>query len=110
MTDDARPASSLIDELRAVLAGLEHARRALNQGELAEADEFWPRLDSCARRLSALDRQERDGIQPAMLALLDELQRTIVAFGAEHRQLGDRLHSANRNMVAGSAYHQARSR
>ena len=111
MTDAARPSSPLIDELRAILAGLEHARRALGQGQLVEAEEFWPRLESCARRLAALDRQERDGgLQPVMLALMDELQRTIMAFTTEHRRLGDRLRSTSRSMAAGTAYHQARPR
>ncbi|MDH3659376.1 MAG: hypothetical protein OEU92_04985 [Alphaproteobacteria bacterium] len=110
MTNAARPSPPLIDELKAILAGVEHARRALAQGQLVEADEFWPRLESCARRLAALDRQERDGIKPVMLALMDELQRTIMAFTTEHHQLGDRLRSTSRSMAAGTAYRQAKIR
>lgn len=110
MTGAERPTGPLIDELRAILTALEHARRALGKDSLAETDELWPRLDRCARDLATLDRDERDGIKPLMLALSDELERTIAAFGAEHRNLGDKLKSASRNMAAGAAYRQAHGR
>lgn len=100
----------LIDEFQAILAALEHARRALDKGDLAETEELWPRLDRCARRLATLDHDERAGTKPVMLALLDELQRTIEAFGEEHRHLGDKLKSASRSMAAGAAYRQANGR
>lgn len=98
--------SPLIEELKAVIAGLEHARRTLHKDDPVEASELWLRLERCAGRLAMLDRQERDGVKPTLLALLDELERTIATFGAEHRHLGDKLKSANRSMAAGAAYRQ----
>ena len=110
MTDAPRPALSVINELRAILASLEHARRALGNDNLSEIDELWPRLDRCARRLAMLDRDDRDGIKPVILALLDELEQTMEVFGAEHRHLGNKLKSASRSMAAGAAYRQAKVR
>ncbi len=110
MTSIPRSAPLVISELRAILASLEHARRALGQGDLSETEGLWPRLDKCARRLVELDHDEREDIKPVMLALLDELERTIGAFGAERRHLGDKLKSASRNMAAGVAYRQATGR
>ena len=110
MTETALSASSLNEELKAVLAGLEHARRALDQGDLVDADALWPRLERCAQRVAALDPAERESVKPLMLALFDELERTIVVFGEERRQLGDRLRAANRNLAAGLAYRQSETR
>lgn len=97
---------SLIDELKAVLAGLEHARRALREDGLPETDGLWPRLERCASRLKTLDGQECHDIRPILLALLDELERTIATFGVEHRHLRDKLKSTRRSMAADAAYRQ----
>lgn len=110
MTGPPRPTLPMSGECQAVLAALEHARRTLGKGDLSETEELWPRLDRCARRLATLEPDERDGIKPVMLALLDELQRTIEAFGDEHRHLGEKLKSASRSMAAGAAYRQANGR
>ncbi len=110
MTDTPRSTPPLIDELRAILAALEHARRALANGDLSKIDELWLRLDNCARRLAVLDREGRDGVKPVMLALLDELERTIESFGAERQNLVDKLKSTSRSMAAGAAYLQAKAR
>ena len=58
----------------------------------------------------ALERVDRDTIKPTMLALLDELERTIVTFADEHRHLGDKLRSTSQSMAAGAAYRQAKTR
>lgn len=110
MTASPQPQQPLIDELRAILVALEHARRTLGQRVVLEADDLWPRLERCARRLSSLDLDERDGIKPTMLALLDELEKTISAFGEERRHLADKLKSRSRSLAAGAAYHQAKVR
>ncbi|MGI9510669.1 MAG: hypothetical protein ACR2QJ_15125 [Geminicoccaceae bacterium] len=109
MSAGDRP-TALIDELRAALIGLEHARRALGKGDGIPADDLWPRLERCARRFEELERGDRDAIKPVMLALLDELERSIAIFGAEHRKLGDKLRSTSQNMAAGVAYRQTKSR
>ncbi|MGI9501024.1 MAG: hypothetical protein ACR2P3_13380 [Geminicoccaceae bacterium] len=110
MTDAAPRTPPLIDDLQAMLVGLEHARRSFGKDGHFEADGLWPRLERCALRIAALDRNERDIVKPTMLALLDELEQAIAVFGAEHRQLGDKLRSASRNMAAGAAYRQAKAR
>lgn len=110
MTDIDRPQPPLIDDLRAVIVGLEHARRALVEGDISAAEDFWPRLERCAERLNGLERGDRDGVKAAMLALLDELERSIAIFGAEHRHLGDKLRSASQSLAAGAAYRQAKTR
>jgi hypothetical protein len=101
-------ASSLNDELQAVLTGLQRARQALDQDAFAETADLWPRLERCTRLLAPLDRNQRTMIRPALLALLDELQRTIAAFGTEHRLLGDRLRAASRSLAADAAYRRAK--
>ncbi len=93
-----------------MLVALEHARRTLGDSDILEADELWSRLDRCARRLSGVDSDERDAIKPIMLAVLDELEQTIAAFGAEHRHLAEKLKSRSRSLAAGAAYHQAKVR
>lgn|GEM_PF-4553777 len=110
MTSTPTPTHSLIDELRAVLSSVEHARRTLGGDSLSETNELWPRLEKCALRVSELGRDERDRMRPVMLALLDELQQTIAAFDAERHHLGNQLKSAHRNMAAGAAYRQAKAR
>lgn len=107
MTDACTPPSHLIDELRAVLASLEHARRRLGDGDIMDAEALRCRLEDCAHRIDALDRSGREAARPLMLALMDELARTIAAFGTEHRDLGDRLRSASRSLTADTAYRQA---
>ena len=110
MNDAAPTAATLTDDLRAAVAGLAHARRALGDGDFEEVGELWGCLDRCARRLSALDDAERLQVQPTMLALLDELERTMAAFDAERRDLAERFRSARRSMMAGAAYRQAKAR
>ena len=107
MTGGAPTASALIDDLKAAIAGLAAARQSLARGDLDMAGELWPRLDRCARGVAALRGDDRERVRPIMLALLDELERTIAAFGAEHRDLGDRLRSAGRSLAAEAAYRQA---
>lgn len=99
--------SSLHEELQAIITGLKLARRSLGNESLVETDEFWLRIEQCACRVAELDHLERDGVWPVMLALLDELERTVAAFDAEHRQLGVKLRSADRRMAAGAAYRKA---
>lgn len=94
----------LVDELQAIVTGLRHARRTLDDGKLAEMGEFSLRLEQCASRISSLSPNERDDISPVLLALLDELERTFAAFDKESRDLGDKLRSANRRIAADAAY------
>lgn len=108
MTGVPQPAPSVKDELRAIIAGLEHARRSLARDDLQEADELWPRLERCAREIATLDHTARKGLRPVMLALLDELERTIAAFGTKHGDLERKLRSASRSLAAGAAYRQTR--
>lgn len=110
MTDTSGPASSLADELRAALAGLEHARRRLGDGDLVGAEALWSRLEACAHQVDVLDRDAREAVGPLLLALVDELERTIATFDAEHRDLGARLRSTSRSLVADTAYRQAGTR
>ena len=107
MTGRLSTPPTLIDDLQAAIAGLAAARRALASEDFDGADELWHHLDRCAYALTALQGEDRDRMKPTMLALLDELERTIAAFGAEHRDLGDRLRSASRSLAAGAAYRQA---
>ena len=110
MTSTGIPAHSLSEELQTVLVGLGHARQMLGKNKLSEMDELWQRLEKCAHRLAKLDHEERDRVRPAMLSLLDELQKTITAFDAERRDLGDKLEATHRNMAAEAAYRQAKAR
>lgn len=110
MTDIDRPASQLVDDLDAVLAGLGKARRALAKGEISDSDHLWQQLERCALRMETIDHGERAAVKPMMLALLDELEQTIAVFGSEHRQIGEKLRSASKSLTAGAAYRQANSR
>ncbi|MEM7042738.1 MAG: hypothetical protein AAF543_08000 [Pseudomonadota bacterium] len=107
MTGDALSPSTLTDDLKAAIVGLAHARQALAAGDLDMADELWRGLDRCAYGLAAIDGDDRERMRPVLLALLEELERTVAVFGAEHRDLGDRLRSASRSLAAGAAYRQA---
>ncbi|MEZ5930488.1 MAG: hypothetical protein R3F54_00765 [Alphaproteobacteria bacterium] len=107
MNSVAPTASTLRDELLAVLTGLRHARQALDREALAQTADLWPRLERCARLVARLDRAQRSAIRPVLLTVLDELQRTIAAYGAEHRELRDKLKSASRNLAADAAYRRA---
>jgi len=100
----------LADALRAVICSLEHERSKLEQGNPARTDGLWRHLETCAKQIAALDREESDRMKPVLLTLLDELQRTMTAFDAEHRHIAEKLRSAHRNMAAGAAYQQAKSR
>jgi hypothetical protein len=95
------------EELKAIINGLEHARNALGDDRLKEAESLWPRLEQCAGRIARLDRAERDDVLPMMTAVLDELERTTAVFHAEHRHLGAEFQSANRRAAAGAAYSKA---
>ena len=102
--------SPLIDELKAMISGLEHARLSLNQGDIGKQDELWHRLDQCTLKIRTLDGVERDRLKPVMLALMDELGRTIETFTRERSALGEQLKSTSRNVAAGAAYRQAKVR
>jgi hypothetical protein len=110
MSDGVTLETPLIDDLQAALAGLEHARRVLDRDDLSDLETLWPRLERCATRIAALDQQGQVEAQPIMLALLDEVERTIAAFGVEHGHLADRLKSASLGLAAGAAYRQAKDR
>jgi hypothetical protein len=97
----------LLDELKAIITGLEHARHALDDDRLSETEGLWMRLEQCAGCIAKLDRAERDDVLPMMTAVLDELERTMAAFHAEHRHLGAEVQSARRRAVAGTAYRKA---
>lgn len=101
---------SLGEELRATLACLAHARQALRQDGLEHLDDFWPRIERCAERIAELGLEERRGLQPMLLALLDEVEVTIAAFAADFRQLREILRSTHRSQAAGAAYRQIRTR
>ena len=98
----------LADELKAIITGLEHARSALGENRLNEAESLWQKLEQCAGQIAKLDHAERDGVMPMMTAVLDELERTMAVFHAEHCHLGAELQSANRRATAGAAYHKAK--
>ncbi|MEL6965589.1 MAG: hypothetical protein AAFO01_22770 [Pseudomonadota bacterium] len=98
----------LADELKAIITGLEHARGALGANRLEEAEGLWQKLEHCAGRIAKLDHAERDSVLPMMTAVLDELERTMAVFHAEHRHLGAEFQSANRRATAGAAYHKAK--
>lgn len=95
------------DELKAIITGLEHARNALGDDRLTEAEGLWQRLEKCAGRIAKLDRAEREDVLPMMTAVLDELERTMAVFHAEHRHLGAEFQSAKRRAAAGAAYRKA---
>lgn len=103
-------ASLLIDELQAILGGLRQARRMLGKDSLPDSSDLWQRIETCANRLSRLEREERDPIKPTILALLDEVQQSISAFEAERCDLAERLKSTHRNKAADTAYRQAEAR
>lgn len=110
MTSSPALTHSLIDELQAITVGIGHARHLLGKDKYSETNDLWQRLETCACDLAKLDRNERDKLRPVLLTLLDELQKTISAFDAEHQDLGNKLKSTHRNMAAGAAYRQARAR
>jgi hypothetical protein len=95
------------DELQAIVTGLRHARHALGRGSLVETADLWPRLERSARLVAGLDRSQRSAIRPLLLAVLDELGRTVSAFGREQSQLRDRLKAASRSLAADAAYRRA---
>jgi hypothetical protein len=101
-------AAALADDLRAALAALDRARRALAANELNRLDEVWPVLERSASRIAELDPARRAELEPFLLALLDDVERTIEAFGAELRAVRDRIELAGRNRAAGEAYRRAR--
>lgn len=109
MSRATAPASSVSDELQAVLAVLRHARQALDQGNLAATADLWPRLERCARLVARLDRPQRSALRPVLLTVLDEIERTVGAFGAEQSLLRDRLKTASRSLAADAAYRRART-
>ncbi len=98
---------SLADELKSIITGLEHARSALGDDRLKEAESLWQRLEQCADRIAKIDRAERDDVMPMMTAVLDELERTMAAFHAEHRHLRAEFQSVHRRAAAGAAYRKA---
>lgn len=106
----APSASPLIDELHGILCGLRQARSMLGEDSLVDLSDLWQRIETCAHRLSKLERDERDLIKPTILALLDEVQQSIAAYDAERRDIADKLKSTHRNKAADAAYRQAEAR
>lgn len=100
----------VFEDLKAILTGLGHARSALADGDLAAMNELCRRLEDLAGRLGAAGEEGQERLRPLMLALLDEVERTIDAFASEHRDLRDQLRSAARNMAADAAYRKAGTR
>ena len=100
----------LADELRAVICGLVDERSKVSQENPEQNDGLWRRIETCAQHIAGLSSQEREEMKPMLLALLDELHRTIAVFDIEHRHIAEKLRSSHRNMAADAAYQQANTR
>lgn len=108
MQDDAPASGSLQDEAKAVLACLAHARQALKDDKLEPLDEIGLRIERYAQRIACLRPADRQGMQPLLLALLDDVDRTIEVYREELTRARTDLTSAYRGRAAGAAYRQVK--
>lgn len=103
--DDAQ-GSSLEAEMKAVLARLVHAREAQSRDKAEHLDDVGQHIQALARRIADLSPVERQGVRPLLLALLDEVERTIEVFQEGMAGMRQDLTSAHQSRTAGAAYRQ----
>lgn len=109
MSNDSEAADrTLREELKAISARLAHTRQVLQQGEAECLAEVGPRIEACARQIMDLPMTNRQLVQPLLLAVLDEVDRTIDIYQKELDRMRTDLTSAHQGRTAGAAYRQAR--
>lgn len=103
------PEQPLAPEIDGAIAELARARRAIHDDDFPILDGLWQHLERITARLAevGLDHQPRE-LRLSLLALIDELERTLEVFRTEHAALRDQLSLASRNLAAGAAYLRAR--
>jgi hypothetical protein len=105
--DDAAE-QALRDEMATVLVRLTQARRMLGQEEAWEADDLNRELQAVAGRIAGFSPIERRRMQPSLLALLDDVERTIAVFEEGLAGMRRDLSAANQGRTAGAAYRRKR--
>ena len=93
--------------MQAIVARLGHAREILNQANSDPFEEVRAWTEAYREELSDLSAAECQRLQPTLLALFDELGRTIIAYQTELRRLRTDLTSAHQGQAADAAYRQA---
>lgn len=101
------PDDSLRDRMQATLVRLGHARAILNQSSSDSLEDVCAWTEAFAEELSDLSPSDCQRLQPLLLAILDELGRTISIYQSELGRLRADLTSARQGQAAGAAYRQA---
>lgn len=96
-------------EIETVSARLRHARRSLGQDEDEFIQETCARMDHCAGQIAQLSGNVRARMQPSLLAVLDEVDQTMKAFGDELARKRQELASGNQGRAAGAAYRRTQN-
>lgn len=104
MNVECGPDRSLDSELEALIAELRRARQGLDRGGNPEIGGLLPRLKQVTTCLNDRQSGSNAGKPALLLALADELKRTIGAFSIMRDDLREELQTASRNMMAGAAY------
>ncbi len=108
MSNDDDAFGNLREEIKAISAHLAHTRQVLHQSETECLAEVGPRIEACAKQIRDLPMTARRPMQPLLLAILEEVDRTIDIYQAELEHLRAELTSAHQGRTANAAYRQAR--
>lgn len=99
--------AALAQELSAALGVLAGARRALADDHLPELQHLIDALEGLRVRLASLSAPDRAGLQPQLLAVLDEAAGLAHSLSAEHARTLTALRRVGAKRRAERAYRQA---
>ncbi len=98
----------IVEELKARLAEASStiavARCALDDGKIVSLEGLEVHVDDTCKGITGLPRTESEELQPAMLALVDDLEQLSRALGQDHRQTEAALNNLSDRQRAQSAY------
>lgn len=93
-------------EIEAVIARLRHARTIISRDEDLHIEEICAQIERCAEQIAALSKSDCLGIQTLLVAMHDEVDRTMAAFNDILKQGRRQLTATSQSRAAGAAYRQ----
>lgn len=90
--------------LREASTAVEAARTLLIQGQAVDLAGIETHIDTVCGGIAALAGAERPGLKPAMLGLIDTLDRLAELISAQNQAISDQLRGLSKRHQAVSAY------
>ena len=104
MGDDMDTLAIIERDIRSVLALLARSRQLTEQDEAFSLEGLVARIEALSQQIHTLAPPHRQQLQPLLMALLDELNRTVTVFEGDLKSTGDKLASVRQSRAAGAAY------